>query len=100
MQASTEGVRLRDAGMAAVTEASSDDVAAIDHLIARAAVGGRPFSANDIRPYLPPVVRTALIGARFAYFHRRGVIHAIGYVRSTDPGTHAHPVRLWQGVLR
>lgn len=28
----------------------------------------------------------------------RGVIRPIGYVASTDPGTHAHPVRLWQGV--
>ncbi|MEV2274058.1 hypothetical protein AB0I72_00600 [Nocardiopsis sp. NPDC049922] len=95
-----EGVRLRDAGMAAAEEAAGDDVAAIDLLIARAAATGRPFSANDLRGHLPPGVRTAAIGARFAHARRRGVITPVGYVTSTDPGTHAHQVRQWQGVAR
>ncbi|WP_017599218.1 hypothetical protein [Nocardiopsis lucentensis] len=95
-----EGERLRDAGMTATEEAAGDDVAAIDLLIARAAATGHPFSANDIREHLPPGVRGGAIGARFAHARRRGVITAVGYVTSTDPGTHAHQVRQWRGVAR
>lgn len=95
-----EGARLRDAGMATATQAAGDDVAAIDLLIARAAATGRPFSANDLRAHLPDGIRTAAVGARFAHWRRRGLIRAVGYVPSTDPGTHAHPVRQWQGAPR
>lgn len=101
MRGTTEGKRLRDTGVAAATQAAGDaDVAAIDLLIARAAATGRPFSANDLRDHLPPGVRPAAVGARFAHWRRRGLITAIGYVPSTDPGTHAHPVRQWQGAAR
>lgn len=98
MQGTAEGQRLRDAGMATAAEAAGADVAAIDLLIARAAATGAVFSANDLRAHLPPGVRTAAIGARFAHARRRGVIRAVGYITSTDPGTHAHPVRTWRGV--
>lgn len=100
MQHTTEGVRLRDAGMATATQAAGDDIPAIDLLIARAAATGREFSANDIREHLPAGVRTQAIGPRFAHARRRGVIEAVGYVTSTDPGTHAHQVRQWRGVRR
>ncbi|ASU81383.1 hypothetical protein CDO52_00040 [Nocardiopsis gilva YIM 90087] len=86
--------------MAAAEQAAGDDVAAIDLLIARAAATGKPFSANDIRAQIPDDARTAAIGARFAHARRRGVIEPIGYVTSTDPGTHAHQVRQWQGARR
>lgn len=96
-----EGRRLRDAGIAAATDATDPaDVDAIDLLIARAAATGVPFSANDIRAHLPTDVRPAAIGGRFAHARRRGVIRPIGYVTSTDPGTHAHPIRQWQGTAR
>lgn len=100
MQDTTEGERLRDAGMAAATEAARERLAAVDLLIARAAATGREFSANDIRAHLPEGIRTAAIGARFAHARRRGVIVPVGYVTSTDPGTHAHQVRQWRGVRR
>lgn len=95
-----EGARLRDAGMTAAEEAAGTDVAAIDLLIARAAATGHVFSANDLRPHIPAGTNTAAIGARFAHARRRGVIQATGYTTSTDPGTHAHPVRQWQGAHR
>ena len=58
--------------------------------------------ADQLQDYLTslPGVRTAAIGARFAHARRRGVIEAVGYITSTDPGTHAHPVRQWQGAHR
>ncbi|XKK40330.1 hypothetical protein HFP72_06565 [Nocardiopsis sp. ARC36] len=95
-----EGERLRDAGMAAAVEAAGDDVVAIDLLIARAAATGQAFSANDLRAYIPAGTNTAAIGGRFAHARHRGVIHAVGWVASTDPGTHAHPIRQWQGTRR
>ena len=99
MQGTAEGQRLRNAGMAtAINATEPDDLAAIDLLIARAAATGSVFSANDVRPHLPEGVRTAAIGARFAHARRRGVIHPVGYTTSTDPGTHAHPVRTWRGT--
>lgn len=98
MQGTAGGQHLRDAGMNAAVEAAGADVAAIDLLIARAAATGATFSANDLRAHLPHGVRTAAVGARFAHARRRGVIEAIGYITSTDPGTHAHPVRTWRGV--
>ena len=98
MSTTAEGARLRDAGMDAATQAAGTDVTAIDLLIARAAATGAEFSANDLRPHIPAGVRTAAIGARFAHARRRGVITATGYTTSTDPGTHAHPVRTWRGT--
>lgn len=92
------GQALRDEGIARVTEASDQwerDV--IDQAISAMVERGRPFSANDVRPLLPPGVRPALVGARFrtAALHRK--IRRVGYVPSTDPGTHAHPIALWIG---
>lgn len=67
----------------------------IDQAIREVAARGVPFSSNDVRPLLP-AVRSALIGARFLAARKRGEIRRIGYVPSTDPGTHSHPVALWE----
>jgi hypothetical protein len=90
------GQELRDEGMSRVEEASDDwDRAVIDQAIRAVAQRGGGFSANDVRPLLPPGVRPALVGARFMAASRRREIHKVGWVASTDPGTHAHPVALW-----
>lgn len=90
------GQHLRDEGMAAVEEASDDmSRATIDQALREVAKRGRPFSANDVRPLLPPGIRPALVGARFMAASRRREIRKVGWVASTDPGTHAHPVALW-----
>lgn len=90
------GAALRDAGMAATEQASDDwSRAVIDQALATFAAAGRPFSANDLRPLLPPGIRPALVGARFMAASKRREIVKVGWVASTDPGTHAHPVGLW-----
>lgn len=95
-QLTIDGAALRDEGMARV-EAASDDGqrSVIDQALAAVAARGRTFSANDVRPLLPPGIRPALVGARFMAASRRGEIRKVGWVASTDPGTHAHPVAQW-----
>lgn len=85
----------RDEGLARVEQAGDDwDRRRIDQAITHLASQGRPFSANDARP-LVEGVRSALIGARFLAAAKRGQIVKLGYVTSTDPGTHSHPIAMW-----
>lgn len=93
------GQALRDEGIARVEDAADDwERAVIDQAIRAVADRGREFSANDVRPLLPPGVRPKLIGARFRTAATRGVIRRVGYTPSTDPGTHAHPVTVWMAA--
>lgn len=93
------GQTLRDEGIAKVEAASDDqDRAVIDQAIRVVAERGRPFSANDVRPLLPAGIRPALVGARFMAASRRREIRKLGWVPSTDPGTHAHPIALWEAA--
>lgn len=93
------GQALRDEGMRVVTEASDEqDRAVIDQAIRAMIERGRPFSANDVRPLLPPGIRSGLIGARFMLASRRKQIRKVNWVPSDDPGTHAHPIALWIGA--
>lgn len=85
-------------GIQRATEASDPDaITAVDALIARYAATGRPFSSNDLRDQLPEGIRPGAIGGRYSYAAKRGLIRPVGYVASTDPKTHSHPVRVWQG---
>ena len=93
------GVEFRDAALDRVERSSRewqraqvDDV--LDELIRR----GLPFSSNDARPLLPADVRPALAGARFLAAAKAGRIVRCGYVPSTSPRTHGHPVAVWQPV--
>lgn len=100
-QLTLDGAALRDEALAQVEEASDDwQRAVIDQSIREVAAWGRPFSANDCRPLLPPGIRPALVGARFMAASRRGDIRKVGWVASTDPGTHAHPVAQWVAAVK
>lgn len=90
-----EALKARDEGIAQVEAAADDqDRAVIDQAIREVAARGVRFSANDVRPLLP-AVRPALIGARFLAAANRKEIRRVGYVKSTDPKTHAHPIAEW-----
>lgn len=95
----TLGDALAQEGMTRATAASAPDaITQLDQLIARHAATGERFSANSIRSQLPEGIRPAAIGGRFRHAARRGLIRPVDYVASTDPRTHGHPVRVWQGV--
>ncbi|WP_160050728.1 hypothetical protein [Nocardiopsis sp. FR4] len=91
-----EGRRLREEALAGAS-ADGWDNAVIDQAIRFFAASGRRFSANDVRPLLP-LVRRAAIGARFMAASRRGVIRRVDSTPSTDPGTHAHRITVWEGT--
>lgn len=88
-----EAVQQRDQVLAEVEAAHR---AAIDEglkVLARWAAKGRPFSANQCRAELRAVgVKSASTGALFNAAIAGKVIRSIGWVTSTDPGTHAKPV--------
>lgn len=70
-------------------------------IIRDAARARTTFSSNDIRHQLDAAqVRGPVVGAAFSKCARDGMIrHAGDYVPSTDPGTHGHPVKVWESQL-
>ena len=84
-------VALRDAGQQAAT-----DRALVDAAIRTLAASGREFSANEARTLHG--VTGPVVGAAFTAARKAGLIRAIGFTTSDEPGTHAHPVRTWLGV--
>lgn len=53
---------------------------------------GESFSANEIRPYLPPWIKRSLIGPTFGLLCRRGVLRSVGQVTSTGKSAHGKPL--------
>lgn len=95
-----QGQAGRDEGIARTTEAASDDeITRLDAAIARMAHTGEVFSANDIRSELEGI-RGPLVGARFRAAATSGLIAPVSYTPSTDPRTHHHPIRTWQGAVK
>lgn len=85
-------------GMARATEASNPDaIAHVDQLIAKHAKTGERFSANSIRDQLPEGIRPNAVGGCFQRAARAGLIRPVDYTPSTEPRTHRHVVRVWQG---
>lgn len=94
-----EGRALREQGVQRVEQSSGEwDRKVVDQAIKACAAKGRPFSANDCRELLPPGIRRNLIGARFLAASRAGVIRRVGDVASSDAGTHAHRIGLWEAA--
>lgn len=89
-------IRLRDRGQSIASAAHPDERAKVDAAIRKLAATGREFSANECRGLHN--VAGPVVGAAFTAARKAGVIRAVGFTTSTDPGTHAHPVRVWQGV--
>ena len=92
---------LAEEGMARATAASAPSaIEQLDRLIARFAASGGVFSANDVRPHLPEGIRPNAIGGRFRRAAGRGLIRHVDWEASSDPRTHGHHIKLWQGVAR
>lgn len=97
----TAAEALRDEGMRqAEDHADPRAILTIDAVIRLANASGQPWSANDIRDALPTTTSPGLVGARIRSFagRRPRVQRRVGYVPSTLPSTHHHPVAVWLGV--
>ena len=53
---------------------------------------GQPFSANDVRPYLPPWIKRSAVGPTFGLLCRRGALRPVGQVTSTGKSAHGKPL--------
>lgn len=91
---------LRDAGMAQAEENASEwDINLIDQAISWMAQTGEPFSANDIRPLLPPDINCrGLMGGRFSAAYTRQEIRPVGERSSLKPNTHNKRINVWVGA--
>lgn len=87
------GVALKFKGQAIASAAHPGDRARVEAAIRTLAATGRPFSSNDARPLHN--VAGPVVGAAFTAAAKAGLIRRIGYVASTEPGTHGHPVAEW-----
>lgn len=85
----------RDAGMARTVAAHPDDAARVDAVLARFIATGRPFSANDTRPYLAGVKGSVVGSCWRAASQARRIVRTGRRFPSTDPGTHAHHIDEW-----
>jgi hypothetical protein len=93
-----DGRAARDHALEVVEEAGDDwDRSVVDRAIVETGKRLGEFSANDVRPLLPEV-RRSLVGARFLAMAKAGRLESVGYVASSDAGTHASPIRLWEWV--
>lgn len=95
----TIGDALAVTGIARATAASTPEaLEAVDRIIERLAADGGVFSANDVRPHLPEGIRPNAIGGRFRRAAGRGLIRHVDWEASSDPRTHGHHIKLWQGT--
>jgi hypothetical protein len=93
MGCSCAGLAAKAKGQAIVSAAHPDDRSKVEAAIRTLAATGKPFSSNDCRPLHG--VSGPVVGAAFTAAAKAGLIRRIGYVASTEPGTHAHPVAEW-----
>ncbi len=59
---------------------------------------GEPFSANEIRPFLPPWIKRSAVGPTFGLLCRKGVLRSVGQVTSTGKSAHGKPVARYEAV--
>lgn len=93
------GTVLARQAMDATATAHPADVDAVDRVLVAFIAKGADFSGNDLRPHLRHVANRNVIGSRIQTFARRGRIRDTGTrIKSTDPATHAHEIRVWRPV--
>lgn len=94
------GEALRDEGVARADQAADDAwKAEVDRVIRRLAARGAPFTSDDVRAAgVPEPASHKAWGGRYTALAKAGVIRAVGWQTSSNPATHARPVRVWVGV--
>lgn len=93
------GVVAARKAMKSTTQAHPEDAAAVDRVLEAFIRLGRDFTLNDMRPHLRHVAVRNVIGSRVNAFAQAGRIRDTGSrVRSSDPGTHGHEIRVWRPI--
>lgn len=92
--------RQRDAGLAATVDGNPAAFKAALAIIRETALAQPILSANDTRARMKIAqVPGEVVGAAFRQAAKDKVLRADSYLPSTDPATHAHPVRSWQSLI-
>ena len=60
---------------------------------------GQPFSANDVRPFLPPWIKRSAVGPTFGLLCRRGALRPVGQVTSTGKSAHGKPIARYERAV-
>lgn len=90
----------RDAALAGTAGSNPQAMKAALRIIRDHALSMPVFSSNDTRhAMLVAQIPPAVIGNAFRQAAKDRVIRADSYLPSTDPATHAHPVRSWQSLI-
>lgn len=94
------GATARDEGIAATVDANRDAMRAALAIIRDAAHAQPTLSANDVRSRMKIAqVPGEVVGAAFRQAAKDRVLKRIGYLASTDPATHRHPVVEWASLI-
>jgi hypothetical protein len=90
----------RDAGMGATVEANPAAMKAALRIVRDAALARPELSSNDTRTEMRLAqVPGPVVGAAFRQAVKDRVLIPVGYVTSTDVGTHSHPVRSYESRI-
>jgi len=90
----------RDVALGATADANPDAMKAALRIIRETALSTPVFSSNDTRHRMKLAqVPGPTVGAAFQQAAKDRVIVRLGYVASTDLGTHAHPVVEWESRI-
>jgi hypothetical protein len=93
------GIALRDGGISLVDRNTArgwkDEADSVIRGLARA---GHPFTAEDVRKWLPDPPKPNAMGARFMNAVRKKWIVKIGYTNASRKEAHARALALYKGL--
>jgi hypothetical protein len=94
-----EAERLKAEGMARAAGAvDADWRARADRAIVQLAIGGQPFTAEEVRQIAGDPDRPNAFGAVFNTAARRGLIRKVDYQLATRKSRHRNLVTVWEGT--
>lgn len=92
------GAELRDLGIDKINSKTPEAwKTACDLAIARLALTGQEFTAEDVRRAVGDPHHPNAMGARFNVAAKQGVIEHVGYRKPARASRHAAPIGVWRG---
>lgn len=96
-----KGEQLRERGQQLALDAQPDWRTQADETIMQLARSGNAFTSEDVtaRIGLPSVGtnKNNAVGAVIAVWARRGLIHDVGWTRTSNPQGHSRKLTIWRG---